>query len=281
MTDEQEYKMEQAVQLYNNNCDMQNMMQLNNIMTALRKFISLNKTFYDREDAILPRIYSFIALCNYKMGNVDRAYWCAKKSVELGETAMENSPFVASTNLFLDPEVFALLEHLKENYADEIDFSRGYQEGEENIFDDSVIRRMQEKHNSSNDRVPSENQIKGLVEALSAVQNQGAQYFNSQGDGAQAFQYRQLIDMFKMPLYCAWQVYKYGWHTDFLKEGDSLLPYMMFEVKAQETIAELIEYLRTSSPFALLERDGVITNALLSIYQKLLSDLKTGKVELK
>lgn len=281
MTDEQEYKMEQAVQLYNNNCDMQNMMQLNNIMTALKKFISLNKTFYDREDAILPRIYSFIALCNYKMGNVDRAYWCAKKSVELGEMAMENSPFVASTNLFLDPEVFALLEHLEENYAGEIDFSRGYQEEEENIFDDSVIRRMQEKHNSSNDRVPSENQIKGLVEALSAVQNQGAQYFNSQGDGAQAFQYRQLIDMFKMPLYCAWQVYKYGWHTDFLKEGDSLLPYMMFEVKAQETIAELIEYLRTSSPFALLERDGVITNALLSIYQKLLSDLKTGKVELK
>lgn len=215
------------------------------------------------------------------MGNIDRAYWCAKKSVELGEVAMENSPFMASTNLFLDPEVFALLEHLEENYDEEIDFVRGYQEGEENIFDDSVVRKLEEKHKTSADRIPSENQIKGLVEALTAVQNNGAEYFNSKGDGVQAFQYRQLIDMFKMPLYCAWQLYKYGWHTDFLKEGDSLLPYMMFEMKAQETIAELIEYLRTSSPFALLERDGVITKALLGIYTKLLSDLKSGKVVIK
>lgn len=281
MTDEQEYKMEQAVQLYNSNCDLQNMTQFNNIMTALKRFIAINKSFNDRKDAILPRVFSFIALCNFKMGNVDRAYWCAKKSVELGETAMGKSPFVASTNLFLDPEVFALLEHLEENYAEEIDFSRGYQEGEENVFDDSVVRRIQEKHANSNDRVPSQNQIKGLVEALTAVQNQGAEYFNSKGDGAQAFKYRQLIDMFKMPLYCAWQLYKYGWHTDFLEEGDSLLPYMMFEVKAQETIAELIEYLRTSSPFALLERNGMITKALLGIYTKLLSDLKTGKVVIK
>lgn len=64
MTDKQEYKMEQVVQLYNSNCDVQNMGQLNNIMTELKRLISLNNLSYDREDAILPGMFSFIALCN-------------------------------------------------------------------------------------------------------------------------------------------------------------------------------------------------------------------------
>ena len=102
MTDEQEYQMEQAVQLYNNNCNVSNISQLENIMLALKKFITINESIADREEAILPRVYSFIALCNYKMDNHDRAYWCAKKSVELGEELMTNSPFVCDTNLYLD-----------------------------------------------------------------------------------------------------------------------------------------------------------------------------------
>ena len=280
MTDEQEYKMEEAVKLFNNNCDLRNISQIENVMLALKKFIALNKSIHDREDAILPRVYSFIALCNYKMDNPDRAYWCAKRSIELGEEAMENSPFVGDTNLYLDQQVFALIDALEENYSDRIDFDRGYEDGEENIYDDSTVRELLAKIGYSKDQKPSENKIKGLVDTLSKIQETASKVFEAQGDGFQAFQYNQMVDAFKMPLFCAWRLYKYGWHTDFMEEGDSLLPYMMFEAQAEGMLNDLISLLNTESPFRMLERDGAVTQGLIDVYSRLLSDLQSGEVKL-
>ncbi len=280
MTDEQEYKMEQAVQLFNNNCDVSSITQIENVMLALKKFIEINKSIDDREDAILPRVYSFIALCNYKMENHDRAYWCAKRSIELGEEAMENSPFVCDTNLYLDQQVFALIDALEDNNSDKIDFERGYEEGEENIYDDSIVRGLLANIGYGQDQKPSENKIRVLIEALSKIQENASKFFEAQGDGFQAFQYNQMVDAFKMPLYCAWRLYKYGWHTDFMEEGDSLLPYMMFESQAKEMLNDLIKLLNTESPFRMMERDGAITSGLIEVYSQLLSDLQSGKVKL-
>ena len=89
-----------------------------------------------------------------------------------------------------------------------------------------------------------------------------------------------MVDAFKIPLYCAWRLYKYGWHTDFMKEGDSLLPYMMFEAQAKEILNDLIKLLKTESPFRMMERDGAISRELIEVYSQLLSDLQSGKVKL-
>lgn len=281
MTPQQEHNIEVAVQLFNNNCDLQNLEQVGNILLALKKFIDINKSFSDRTDVILPRVFSFIALCNYKMDNQDRAYWCAKKSVELGEAAMENSVFVSDVNLYLDQQVFALIKELEQNHADEIDFERGYQEGEENIFDDSKIQSLLRQVRDSGSNTLSKENIKILIEVLNKFHENASKFFEAQGDGLQAFQYGQMIEMFKMPLYCAWQLYKYGWHTDFMKEGDSLFPYMMFESKAIEMLTDLIKLLETESPFTLLERNGAVTKGLLQIYHQMIADLKSGKIEIK
>lgn len=278
MTQRQESAMEIAVQLYNDNCEVMNLVQIKNIFLALKKFIAINQSFSDREDAILPRVFSFIALCNYKMGNFDRSYWCAKRSVELGDAAMENSAFTANANLYVDPEVYNLLDVLENDHQDDIDFNRGYQEGEENIYEDTIVRNLLVE--ASVKSRPSEGQIRGLIQALSKIQENASAFFESQGDGFKAFQYNQMIEAFKMPLYCAWQAYKYGWHTDFMEEGDSLFPYLMFESKAEDMLNDLIRLLKDESPFAMLERNGAITNGLTLVFSRLLRDIKSEVVKL-
>lgn len=278
MTSKQEHEYEIAAQLFNNNCNIQNEEQIKNIFRSLKLFISLNQSIYDRSDITLPRVFSFIALCNYKMGNYDRAYWCAKKSVELGEIAMSNSCFVCDTNLYLDPNVFELIEVLENQYDSDINFERGYIEGEENIYDDSFAQNLLKNVNFN--ATPSETEIKVLIEVISKVQKSGEQYFESIGDGMQAFQYGQIMESFKLPLFCAWQLYKYGWHTDFMKEGDSLLPYMIFESKALNMLQDLLDNLENNSPFEALEKNSAITNGLIRVYTCLLNDLKSGKVKL-
>lgn len=278
MNEYQEHEMEIAVNLFNNNCDIRNEEQIKNIFRSLKLFISLNQSIYDRSDITLPRVFSFIALCNYKMGNYDRAYWCAKKSVELGEIAMSNSCFVCDTNLYLDPNVFELIEVLENQYDSDINLERGYIEGEENIYDDSFAQNLLKNVNFN--ATPSETEIKVLIEVISKVQKSGEQYFESIGDGMQAFQYGQIMESFKLPLFCAWQLYKYGWHTDFMKEGDSLLPYLIFESKALNMLQDLLDNLENNSPFEALEKNSAITNGLIRVYTCLLNDLKSGKVKL-
>ena len=270
--------MDRAVQLFNNNCNVRNLQEIENILEALKQFIAINKSIENRSDTILPRIYSFIALCNYKMGNFDRAYWCAKKSIELGEEAMANSVLISDVNFYLDKNVFVLVETLEKNHSSEIDFSRNYHNGEENVFDDSIVQDLIQKLNP--DKKPTKETIKTLIEVLSKIQDNASKFFESKGDGFQAFQYNQMVDTFKLPLYCAWQGYKYGWHTDFLEEGDSLFPYMMFEAKATEMLADLIKVLKDESPFALLERNGAITKELIKIYSTLKADIEAGNVKL-
>lgn len=213
------------------------------------------------------------------MGNHDRAYWSAKRSIVLGEAAMENSPFASNTNLFLDQEVFNLINVLEENHSDEIDFYRGYKDGEENIYDDSIVRKLLSQIVHDQEQKPSEKKIKSLIEVLSKIQENASSHFEAQGNGLQAFQYNQLIEAFKIPLYCAWRHYKYGWHTDFMEEGDSLLPYMMFESKAEGMLNDLLKLLDTNSPFRMLEKDDAISRGLIEIYSKLLLDLQSGEIK--
>ena len=93
-------------------------------------------------------------------------------------------------------------------------------------------------------------------------------------------QINQTLEAFKIPLCFAWQGYKYGWHTDFSEEGDSLFPFMMFEMELKKNTKELIDLLRTQSPFASIERNSAITNSLISIYTTFIKDIDNGTIKL-
>ena len=54
--------------------------------------------------------------------------------------------------------------------------------------------------------------------------------------------------------------------------------FMMFEVRAEEIINQLINVLETQSPFSLLERDGVITKGLLKVYRHFLTQNWKSKI---
>ena len=101
-----------------------------------------------------------------------------------------------------------MINVLETSHSDEIDFDRGYNEDEENLYDDSIVRGLLKKLGGQSSCQPTENQIRGLIEVLSKIQENASTFFNSKGDGFQAFQYNQMVDAFKLPLYCAWRLYK-------------------------------------------------------------------------
>ena len=126
---------------------------------------------------------------------------------------------------------------------------------------------------------PLSSDIKSLIDIISHIQEKFSEIGEKTGDTIVAFQNNKKLEAFKNVLFFAWEKYKYGWHSDFWEEGDSMIDYMMFEVNAENIISDLIIVLKTKSPFELLEKDGAITNGLLSVYQSLQVDLQQGKIK--
>ena len=119
-----------------------------------------------------------------------------------------------------------------------------------------------------------------MINTISQVQSLFMKTAERLGSNVNGFQIKESLETFKMPLYFAWQGYKYGWHTDFCEEGDSLFPFMMFEARMREVTMDLIEMLRTESPFAGVERNSMITNTLISIYTTFVNDLDNGTIKI-
>lgn len=104
---------------------------------------------------------------------------------------------------------------------------------------------------------PSESRLKALINTISKIQD----YMLSQGEAhnqlVQAFQFAKMLDLFKNPLLFAWEQFKYGWHSDFWKEDDSMMEYDMFLFNAQEHLDKCLHILKSESPFMHFERNGL------------------------
>jgi len=120
---------------------------------------------------------------------------------------------------------------------------------------------------------PQSFEIKELIECLLVILHV-RKYYEPKTGGNEAvmqhFKIGKMYEMFLFPLLKALDVYKYGEHTDYWKEGDSMMDYMMFEFKSKQIINQLIMILEDQSPFAIFESDSKITKGLLKIYRDML-----------
>ena len=118
---------------------------------------------------------------------------------------------------------------------------------------------------------PSSQMIRNLINRISNIQetlnNIADNDPNSGLDAWQVFQVNQSLEMFKNPLFHAWEVYHYGWHSDFWKEGDSMGDYMMYEVQAKEIVNKLIDSLQQKSIFDAFPGGELISADLLTVYK--------------
>lgn len=115
---------------------------------------------------------------------------------------------------------------------------------------------------------PTPEELKSLIVRINQIAdmvlNELSDYFKD------PFQSSRRIMMFLNPLYMAWQVYRYGWHSDFFEEGYPDSDYMLFELNIEDNIKNLINILEKTKLFNLFDRSGAITKDLLRVYQHVL-----------
>lgn len=223
----------------------------------------------------------YIALCNYKINNIDRAYKIAQKALDAINEAISDSPLIGIPRSYYGEETINNLISVIENkYSNSINRDSNYYEIDENIIDTTFLDKLSTSNNSRVNDISKEF-IKALIDAISKIQNEFTKIGKRNGDSALAIKNNQMLEMYKIALYFAWEKYNYGCHSDFWKEGDSMFEYMMFEMQPAEIINDLIISLKESSPFRMIERNGLITNGLITIYEDLIKNCIREKFKYK
>ena len=274
--------MERAVDMYNSHDNVRTIFDARCVIEALKLFVEVNRIedeeCEERTSMLKPKILMFIALCNYKIDNIDQAYHIAHKALVAIDKAEEDSPFVGiPRSMYGEDTIMELIEVIKQNHMDKVDLSKDDEDVNENMVDTSTFESI--IANNAPSHLASKDEIKQLIEVITKIQNQFSEIGQRTGDVMIAIKNNQILEMYKNVLYFAWEKYKYGWHSDFWEEGHSMFDYMMFEMKARDVISELNEVLKESSPFRMIEKNGAISKALMSICEDLVKKLDSGEIK--
>lgn len=143
---------------------------------------------------------------------------------------------------------------------------------------DEIKEGLRQPKKITDPNKPTSESIQTLVSKIKFLQDDMLKFGERSGMLSDAMRYKQMFDKFLHPLYLGWQLYKYGLHSDFWKEGESMLEYMSFEINAEEHIEFLLEVLKSHSPFCEFEGLYSYTENLISIYQHLLNGIKKGEL---
>lgn len=285
--------LERAINIYEANSDTITLAQEKAIVESLKLFVEaykIDKIEYEGRVSVLKTaILKFIALCNYKIRNFNHAYCIAKQGLDAIDDAVENSIISGVPREMYGSEILEeLINNIEEDYFCELHDKENYNNIDPADIDlskhNNRMRKFEDSTESNADYcdisvIPSKSKIVGLIEAISNIQSEFSKIYKQTGD-LRILDINQTFDLFKMPLYFAWKAYKYGWHTDFCKFGESLAPFLLFETNCVDNTQKLISQLRNGSIFDHIEQGPAIAKSLIEVYTMFVDDLNTGLIKL-
>lgn len=274
---------ERAVKLFNVNSKVANVEQLKAILESLKLFVKALTLDQDENDGeatlATPNILMYIALCNFKIGNMNQAYWVAKRGLDAIDDALENSPLIVPKSQLGEETLNLLIKAIEAEHAGDIEYDE-FSSIDPFEIDTRLLDIAISKMSTNNEMVkPTKEIIQKMIDTISQIQDQFVEAAEQIGDAIKGVQMRNALEQFKFPLFFAWQGYKYGWHTDWCKEGDSLFPFMMFEANMKNNTQDLIDMLQTQSPFVYFERNSAITKTLIAIYKTFINDIDNNTIK--
>ena len=122
--------------------------------------------------------------------------------------------------------------------------------------------------------------IKTLVDVLQLFKREMRKRAKLNAQEDYADRYDQIMDTLTLPLYFAWEKYGIGKLDEIMDDWELYLPYQNFKSNIKENLVGLIEGLQemdeNNNIFADMEKDGKVTQGLLTLYKNLLQGINAG-----
>lgn len=135
-------------------------------------------------------------------------------------------------------------------------------------FSDELQLKFSQPKESSDPSKPSPLLFKKVLKSIESIQDKLSHLIfndNNVDVRERAFAFFNTFEQYRFAVMFAWHKLNYGDHTDFMKEGDSLFNFAIFESEAHNIIPELLDLLQNNSPFDIFDKSSKLTQDILSI----------------
>ena len=262
----------QACDIIRMNDSISNAKEAWEIVRALKLLVEANKQ-EKKHSPLKVKIIMAMASCNYQIGNWTLAYNCALIAKKEIDKVASDGPFDSNSTRRL----------LREEDCDEIieAIKKGNPKSITELMENYVLSTVDTTYLRNvfplkNDAPFSKEAILKLIEILNNIISMYYKKAEIDGNWSIAESSAQYVNIFKYPLLYIWQKYKYGKDEEVWKEGEDMMLYQMFISQIDKHIPELLSLLKTSTPFAGIERDGKITETLILILSDLQKRINMG-----
>lgn len=271
--------MERAVKLYNDNANGSTILQVKAIIESLKLFVKVYRLDEEeheeegRTSMLKPKILMFIALCNYKIDNINRAYCIAKQGLDAVDEAIENSVFTGVPRSMYGADTLEEIIRTIENgrYEDVEDEDDYY------IIDPEEIdlARFEEIMGNQSFDASSRQFIHSVIKAYDDLRTNLMGAF-LQGN-QKAIQIVMMLQDFVCPVFYAWEYFGYGKMSDIWKEDLAVDTFEKF--KSSDILSETRKAYNSISngffPFRAIDQDGGLCESTKMVLEVLIERLES------
>lgn len=274
--------LERAVKIYNEYSDLQSIDDAYAIIESLKLFVKTNELEDEVNEGgtsmLKPKILMFIALCNYKIGNVNQAYCTAKQGLDAIEAALEASIFTGISRNMLGSDTLEEIINIIENrHLYEVANANDYWCVDANDINTShfeQITGINLKGNTENNSPSSREFILPIIQKIDSLRTQLMQSAILEGNKTALMSAMMLHDVASSVFY-AWEYYGYGHISDFWKEDAAIATYNKFKTNIlKNLIQQHTSFINGFFPLKAIDNDGSLQNSMIKIIESLIEKLK-------
>ena len=281
-----------GVDLYNANSDVKTPENIKAIIEAFKLFVEAyklervrmadEKEEFDDEDNdeeenddsfsfALPVILKFIALCNYKLNNMTQAGKVAERGLEELEKAQDNSFISFDPNSLGKNTMEEIIDLVQKagQYEPLDEYDDTFDETEMNFDYAEGMLLFLEDDDSRAEEISADN-FRSLIKRINFS---GDMLWKSLKGSDSTITLFQILDATRDTLYYCWEKLGFGHHSDFWKEGDSMMSYMFLELDPRKYVQNLLNFYMQSSPFRSLDRKDIIRKGIVAFCKETLTRL--------
>ena len=226
-----------------------------------------------RTHMLLPKVYFFIALCNFKLCNINQAYAVAQEGLIKVDEVIRESLFAnLSPDLIGGEDLKELVSNIEKAYPG---VKTNYNSNSVNpcIIDTSIVEYV-EKNNPDKFWKLTIEDIEKVHDRLCFLQTSLLKLFEKTNN-KKVIDAKNNIDIFKYPLYVAWELFDSNFYLKVNQQDIDSQNYQNFKNDTKSGILELILELEKDSLFQKILKNDNVTDRLISIYKYILQEIES------
>lgn len=278
--------MNSAYKLFEENSNASTSAELDGIVESLKLFVEVYKLLFQnsieegKTPMLMPKVYFFIALCNFKICNIKQAYVVAKEGLKKVDSVIKDSVFVnLPPNLLGSEDLKHLISVIENQFPNVIHSNYGDVMLDPCVIDTGIIKSM-ELNSSPEIESLTVNELEKGLKKLCSIQDSLKKLYKKTQSG-KVVDTIEKIEEYKYPFYHAWMALDANTCPEVEEGTIHTSLFNSYISNLDSEVNRLCKTLNEDSLFRRILKNDNVTDYLVKLYTLILDNLTHANINIE